>query len=218
VDNDHLEHATGWAVCGVQGIGIPRQLLHRVKAQLRRTQPSVTAFVTLSPLPGFVTWAVAVLQSAGGGATDLVKPSSRAAIAAAVGAPDAEAALVKVLTAPTVQMLQQLEQELRPALLRLAALYICQSTSVDGRPLVPGLKPQVHCPVARFHLSNGARVQRLNWLANHTAKVRTPRTAAANSAAWYFTSDTRRRLCRGSPRVPASWSTTRTTTTWPAAR
>ena len=42
---------------GLRGIGIPRQLLHRVKEHL--ADPSTAAvhtFVTLSPIPGFASW------------------------------------------------------------------------------------------------------------------------------------------------------------------
>ena len=49
---------------------------------------------------------------------------------------------------------------LRQMLLRCAAHYLAH-TGVDGKPLDP---------VARFHLGNGARVERLNWGADPSAK------------------------------------------------
>jgi len=42
-------------------------------------------------------------------------------------------------------------------LLSLAAQYFLVSRSADGRPIDPD---------ARFHLGNGARLERLNWLAD----------------------------------------------------
>ena len=39
-----------------QGIGVPRQLLYRVKQRLADTVPTLTDFMTLSPVPGFAKW------------------------------------------------------------------------------------------------------------------------------------------------------------------
>ena len=47
-------------------------------------------------------------------------------------------------------------EKLRPALMRLCALYLTQQAS-------PGSRID---PVARFHLGNGARLERINWLGN----------------------------------------------------
>jgi malonyl-CoA decarboxylase len=49
---------------------------------------------------------------------------------------------------------------LKPFVLRTVAHYLANAKAGD-RP---------HCPVARFHLSNGARLERLNWLADTSAK------------------------------------------------
>ena len=46
--------------------------------------------------------------------------------------------------------------KLRPALMRLCALYLTRWPS-------PGTRID---PVARFHLGNGARPERINWLGN----------------------------------------------------
>jgi len=48
-------------------------------------------------------------------------------------------------------------QALRPTLTRLCARYLAEKRSGGGRALDP---------VAHFHLSNGARIERLNWLAD----------------------------------------------------
>jgi malonyl-CoA decarboxylase len=47
-------------------------------------------------------------------------------------------------------------EKLRPALMRLCALYLTRQPS-------PGSRID---PVARFHLGNGARLERINWLGN----------------------------------------------------
>jgi malonyl-CoA decarboxylase len=49
----------------------------------------------------------------------------------------------------------------RDLMLRLAAVYYLQAKTEAGEPLDP---------VARFHLGNGARLERLNWPADTSAK------------------------------------------------
>mmetsp|Transcript_24639 Transcript_24639/g.75115 ORF Transcript_24639/g.75115 Transcript_24639/m.75115 type:complete len:601 (-) Transcript_24639:230-2032(-) len=41
---------------GLRGVPLGRELLGRVLGQLQRNEPSLTAFVTLSPVPGFSRW------------------------------------------------------------------------------------------------------------------------------------------------------------------
>jgi malonyl-CoA decarboxylase len=52
---------------------------------------------------------------------------------------------------------KELEKAVKPVILRLAARYLVTERRSDGRALDP---------VAHFHLSNGARVERLNWAAD----------------------------------------------------
>lgn len=49
-----------------------------------------------------------------------------------------------------------LTEKIRPAMMRLCALYLTRQPS-------PGSRVD---PVARFHLGNGARLERINWLGN----------------------------------------------------
>ncbi|MBV8507856.1 MAG: malonyl-CoA decarboxylase family protein, partial [Alphaproteobacteria bacterium] len=55
----------------------------------------------------------------------------------------------------------QIAGVLREPLLRLCARYLVRERAPSGRALDP---------VAHFHLSNGARVERLNWLGDVSAK------------------------------------------------
>jgi hypothetical protein len=41
---------------GLAGLDLGRQLLHRTCSTLRETAPTVTRFLTLSPIPGFLPW------------------------------------------------------------------------------------------------------------------------------------------------------------------
>jgi malonyl-CoA decarboxylase len=52
-------------------------------------------------------------------------------------------------------------EAVRPLLMRLAAHYFLNAKNRDGYPLDP---------VARFHLGNGARLERINWQGDISAK------------------------------------------------
>ena len=86
-------------------------------------------------------------------------PRARQALARELGQPELEAsALLKALDG--VSELGE-KSALRRWLLAAAARYLGSELTPDGRPLDA---------VARFHLGNGARVERLNWLADPSAK------------------------------------------------
>ncbi|MDH3293693.1 MAG: malonyl-CoA decarboxylase family protein, partial [Acidimicrobiia bacterium] len=67
--------------------------------------------------------------------------------------------LTELVNGPMPLVGDDLFQAAEPALMRLAADYVINQRREAGRALDP---------VAHFHLSNGARVERLNWLANPT--------------------------------------------------
>ena len=57
---------------------------------------------------------------------------------------------------------EPLAEQLRDPIMRLAAYYLMRVRRRDGRRAAD--------PVAHFHLRNGARIERLNWLADRSAK------------------------------------------------
>jgi malonyl-CoA decarboxylase len=66
-----------------------------------------------------------------------------------------------VLSDPSWAASDAVAESLKPTLLRLAATYFLSEKAGDGRPLDP---------VARFHLGNGARLERINWLGDTSGK------------------------------------------------
>ena len=81
---------------------------------------------------------------------------------AAAGADAPESPLLRGLLEGSSDWMQDhaLAAALRAPLLRVAAFYLTQAHR-NSRPVDP---------VARFHLGNGARVERLNWLADTSAR------------------------------------------------
>jgi malonyl-CoA decarboxylase len=123
---------------GLRGISFGNFLIKQVVEELAREVPSLKTFVTLSPAPHFVRWLDAVLDDPDSG---IVTAADRDVLAA--------------VREPGWQDAPELEQRLKGPLVALAAHYFLLAKSSDGRPVDP---------VARFHLGNGARLERINWL------------------------------------------------------
>ena len=73
-----------------------------------------------------------------------------------------EQSMVTELDDPGWSVAPALSERLRKGLEPLAAYYFLDARTPGGRP---------HDPVARFHLGNGARLERLNWLGDGSAKA-----------------------------------------------
>ena len=138
---------------GLAGISFGDFLIKRVVDALATELPRIKVFATLSPAPGFRAWLER--QSRAGSA--ILLPAERLAIEALGGeTPKGDlAALLDRHSDPRVA------SALRDPLIRLCARYLLHERAPSGRALDP---------VAHFHLSNGARVERLNWLGDTSPK------------------------------------------------
>jgi malonyl-CoA decarboxylase len=125
---------------GLGGISFGNFLIKQVVEELRRELPKLEDFVTLSPVPGFMSW----LKNA-----DDVPVS------------DEDRPLLEHLDTPDWWKNVELEGQLRSIVEPLAAYYFLKARSSKGR-LIDS--------VARFHLGNGARLERINWLGDTSAK------------------------------------------------
>lgn len=130
---------------GLKGISFGNFLLKQVVEELARDKPSLKTFVTLSPVPQFSVW----LDRTAASTDDPVGADARKLIAALRRShwPNGDDAAASA--------------EIETALLSLAAQYFLNGKLPDGRPVDP---------VARFHLGNGARLERINYLADTSDK------------------------------------------------
>jgi malonyl-CoA decarboxylase len=126
---------------GLGGISFGNFLIKQVVEELRRELPKLDTFVTLSPVPGFMQW---VAQ-----ADDV--PLS-----------DDDRALLKQLDDPAWPARGETAEQLRGLLEPLAAFYFLKARNSKGRMIDS---------VARFHLGNGARLERINWLGDLSPKA-----------------------------------------------
>jgi malonyl-CoA decarboxylase len=139
---------------GLDGISFGDFLIKRVVDALATELPRLGVFATLSPVPGFRAW----LGRQGGSANgDLLLPAERTAIEA-LGEEVSERDLLALLDRYADPRIATV---LRDPLIRLCARYLLRERASTGRALDP---------VAHFHLSNGARVERLNWLGDTSPK------------------------------------------------
>jgi malonyl-CoA decarboxylase len=135
---------------GLAGISFGDFLIKRVVDALASELPQLRIFATLSPVPGFRSW----LDRQEG---DLLLPAERTALNGLGEGNDLKALLAR----PDWHAEPQLATALREPLLRLCATYLMQERTPSGRALDP---------VAHFHLTNGARIERLNWLGDVSPK------------------------------------------------
>ncbi len=144
---------------GLKGVSLGNFLIKRVAEHLQREHPKLKTFCTLSPIPGFAAWLQRSGSSSNFGAdlNQLKKPQlERAREARELLLQASGGDLAKLSQADTLARLDSAAQQ---ALQRLAAVYLVgQTTGVQGDP------------VARFHLDNGARLERLNPMGNRAAK------------------------------------------------
>lgn len=122
---------------GLRGISFGNFLIKQVAEDLGREFPRLKTFATLSPIPGFRRWLATGTSHVGG----RISGRQLEALLAEVNTP---AALERAGSGRRVQ----------EPLLQLCAHYLLRAKQ-GKEPLDP---------VARFHLSNGARMERINWL------------------------------------------------------
>jgi malonyl-CoA decarboxylase len=139
---------------GLSGISFGDFLIKRVVDNLAAELPHLKAYATLSPLPGFRPWLDKQIGTLG---DELLIPAERRALEALPG----ENGFVRLLAKPGWQADDLVAEAMKAPLLRLASRYLLNEKTPAGRALDP---------VAHFHLSNGARVERLDWQADLSVK------------------------------------------------
>jgi malonyl-CoA decarboxylase len=143
---------------GLDGIGFGGFLIKRVVAQLAAEMKRLESFATLSPIPGFRRWLQAHLHSSPG---ELLTRGERRVLDEFGKAGDGAALLAVLIGRDGWHQDAALAKALAAPLTRLCAHYLTCEKRNQGRALDP---------VAHFHLSNGARMERINWLADTSPK------------------------------------------------
>lgn len=129
---------------GLKGVSFGNFLIKQVVEDLKRELPSLKTFVTLSPAPGFAPWLARELNA---DAPQYLSESDREKL--------------RLLQDPTWLIDVAKREQLREPALSAAAFYFLKVKTAQNKPIDA---------VARFHLGNGARLERLNHLGDCSAK------------------------------------------------
>jgi malonyl-CoA decarboxylase len=130
---------------GLRGVPLGSSLIKQVVGEIRENLPRIRNFATLSPIPGFRQWLARQREEPEPALTGVMAEDETVkALASLDGTQSAEAGW---------------PAEVKQRLLALCAWYLVREKR-DSEPLDA---------VARFHLRNGARVERINWMGDLSA-------------------------------------------------
>lgn len=128
---------------GLRGVSLGNFLIKKVADQLKTELPQLKTFCTLSPIPGFSRW------------LDQTRPEDDEW----AGALQRVAAWRQRHAIPAADNITHMPKPLRQDLVALSARF-----------LVKHSHQSLGDPVARFHLDNGARLERINFAADLSKK------------------------------------------------
>jgi len=137
---------------GLAGINLGNFLIKTVVQELSNQFDNLKHFATLSPVPGFKKWLGPRLVN---GEEDVLRPREIAALKGHFACDNAARQLTETLSNDWYRDSETAEI-VKPILSRLCAQYLLEERR-GNRALDQ---------VANFHLSNGARLERINWLAD----------------------------------------------------
>jgi len=137
---------------GLRGVSFGNFLIKQVVEELKAEMPKLRNFSTLSPVPGFASWLNKQLDAEKPPFTD----EEFTALAEFADRPASHRAAFEAATTGVWWTDAARSKALRTPLLRLCSIYLVRSAA-GGHKIDP---------VARFHLGNGARLERINWLGN----------------------------------------------------
>jgi len=137
---------------GLRGVSFGNFLIKQVVEELKAELPHITIYSTLSPVPGFRRW----LEKRLAEPVAVLTEDERTGLGGDPAQGDGEKLLEILGTKDAWWEVPETAQALAQPVSRLAAQFLTHAEGPKG----------VRDPVARFHLGNGARLERINWLGN----------------------------------------------------
>ncbi len=148
-ETDKARTATFYSISncqrGLTGVSFGSFLIKQVVEELSREMPKLSTYVTLSPVTNFSGW--------------LKRERAEEKSAALT---EADKAVLTELDQPGWWTNEEVAAQLQDTVMRAAAYYFLRARNERGAPVDP---------VARFHLGNGARLERINWLADTSERA-----------------------------------------------
>ncbi len=139
---------------GLAGVGFGNFLIKNVVKDLSTKLPNLKTFSTLSPIPGFLPYLRKHPEEVNFSERELK------ALKEMAGENDIKEFFLAALDNLKGHLTQDSPSSLKPILLRLCAKYL----------LFAKKNRQAFDRVSHFHLSNGAKIERINWVADLSEK------------------------------------------------
>lgn len=139
---------------GLAGVGFGNFLIKNVVKDLSAKLPNLKTFSTLSPIPGFLSYLHKHPEEVAFSERELKT------LEAMAGEIDTKDFFLSVIDNLQEHLTEEKSSPLKPILLRLCAKYLLSAKK--GR--------QAFDRVSHFHLSNGAKIERINWAADLSEK------------------------------------------------
>lgn len=146
---------------GLRGISFGNFLIKKVVAELKTEFPNLKNFVTLSPMPKFVSWLKSQVKN--GQLEGLIKANisfqkdTKSLLPNNVNIDYLYKDLVEIINNPTTKLNSYNDiyknKVLKPTLEMLCAFYLTNKN-----------REWSNDPVLKFHLTNGAEINRINWM------------------------------------------------------
>jgi malonyl-CoA decarboxylase len=149
IESDKARTATFYSISncqrGLMGVSFGNFLIKQVVEEIGREMPKLSAYVTLSPVTSFADW--------------LKRERAEEKSAALT---EADKAVLAALDQPGWWRNEEIAGQVKDTAMRAAAWYFVRARNARGAPIDT---------VARFHLGNGARLERINWLADTSERA-----------------------------------------------
>ncbi|HXX09515.1 MAG TPA: malonyl-CoA decarboxylase [Pseudolabrys sp.] len=143
-ESDKARTATFYSISncqrGLTGVSFGNFLIKQVVEEVSREMPKLSAFVTLSPVTNFAAWL-----------------NHERAEEKSAALTEADKTVLVALDQRGWWHNEEIAQQIQDTVMRAAAWYFVRARNARGTPVDT---------VARFHLGNGARLERINWLAD----------------------------------------------------
>ncbi|HEY6832572.1 MAG TPA: malonyl-CoA decarboxylase [Pseudolabrys sp.] len=149
VEPDKMRTAVFYSISncqrGLAGVSFGNFLIKQVVEDINREMPKLSTFVTLSPVVNFASW---------------LKRERAAETSSALS--EADKTALAAIDNPAWWQNAATAEQVKDPLMRAAAWYYLRGRNPRGLPVDA---------VARFHLGNGARLERIDWLGDTSDKA-----------------------------------------------
>jgi malonyl-CoA decarboxylase len=149
VETDKMRTAAFYSISncqrGLAGVSFGNFLIKQVVEEVSREMPKLSTFVTLSPVTNFAQW--------------LKRERAKEKSAALT---NTDKVMLAALDQADWWHNEEIAVQVQDTVMRAAAWYYLRARNERGLPVDA---------VARFHLGNGARLERINWLADKSDRA-----------------------------------------------